>query len=78
MNAESSAVEIRVRQFDREFPRIVRREHYLTMYLALRDGGDDHTTASETVRGEREMSQRMTAAEHNAFPGGRWGGKGGV
>ena len=27
---------------------------------------------------QNEEPPRMTAAEHNAFPGGRWGGKGGV
>lgn len=48
----------RVRQFDREFPKIRHREHWLTLYLALRDGGDSHITATETVRGERQMEGR--------------------
>lgn len=30
---------------------------FLDLYLALRDGGDNHLTACETVRGERQMAQ---------------------
>ncbi len=61
MNAEQTRDELRIRSFDRAFPRITNREHWLTMYLALRDGGDTHSAAVETVRGEMLMLQRTTA-----------------
>ena len=56
MNAESSVQEIRIRAFDREFGKITQRESWLSLYLNLRDGGDTHSEASETVRAERQVA----------------------
>jgi len=56
MNAENMKVEVRVSQFDREFKKISHHEHWLTMYLSLRDCGDSHSTAVETIRGEIQMA----------------------
>lgn len=41
--------------FDRAFPKQSHREHWLTMYLDLRDCGDSHSTAVDTIRGEMQM-----------------------
>jgi hypothetical protein len=51
----------RVDAFDRAFPKTSHREHWLTMYLALRDSGDNHSTAVETIRGEKLMEQFQNA-----------------
>ncbi len=78
MSPDSLAIELRVRSFDREFGKCTNREHWLTLYLQLRESGDDHWTASETIRMERQMDERsaqsakLTPEQHNRFPGGRW------
>ena len=59
-SAEQYREEMRVKMFDREFPKIAAREHYLTMYLQLRDGGDSHSDAVTTIKAER-----MVAGQHN-------------
>ncbi len=51
-------VDIQRMRFEREFGVIGTniRVEWFTLYLALRAEGDDHVTASETVRGEMQMS----------------------
>lgn len=53
MNAENKAIELRCAQFDREFPHA--HENLRTAYLALREAGDSHSTACETIRAEIQM-----------------------
>lgn len=46
----------RVRRFDREFKNTSRREHWLTLYLSLREAGDDHQVAVETIREQQNKT----------------------
>ena len=65
MNADNVVVQdLRVAQFDRTFQRISHREHWLTLYLQLRDNGDSHSEAVSTIQGERQMAAQLMAV-HN-------------
>ena len=66
MNTEQTRQALRISAFDREFGKITQRETWLTMYLALRDGGDSHSTATETIRGERQMLSRICSQDDAA------------
>lgn len=57
MNATVDIENSRVIRFDRTFPKLSNREYWLMLYLQLRDGGDDHSTACETVLGEIQMNR---------------------
>lgn len=57
---DKTAWSLRCDRFDRAFPRVSNREDWLSMYLLLRDGGDDHSTAVETIRGEMLVIQRIS------------------
>jgi hypothetical protein len=56
MEIEAQVNEVRLQQFEREFGRS--REVWRTLYLSLRDNGDSHSSACETIRMEIQMANR--------------------
>lgn len=56
LNAIQNARAIR---FAHAFPH---NKDYLPMYLALREGGDSHSEAVQTVRGELMVAARMVSS----------------
>jgi hypothetical protein len=59
MTPESNRDEIRRAQFERRFGTIGSnvRESWFTLYLQLRDSGDSHSAAVETVVAEMAMDR---------------------